>query len=296
MWADPAVTRYIGGKPLTEEEAWTKFLRYAGHWLLLGFGYWAVEERATGCFIGELGFADYKRDIQPTIQGTPEAGWIFSPAVHGKGYAREALREVLAWGDGHFAGGRTVCLIHPENAASIRLAEKCGYKEVRRTIYKDRATIMFSRPPVINYEMDVRSPEPEGVSIFPAELERTAFRSANGEFGWTRAQIPVAVEALLAQGMGILGGELWWVPEGASDWVGPIPQRRDSPAVYVWESRRASDETWQPFIARSAAEALAAVERWPTPGDLPPDLAGRILYNLTWASEAEFKENGTQTM
>ena len=78
MWADPNVTRYIGGKPLTEEEAWTKFLRYAGHWRLLGFGYWAVEERVTGSFVGELGFADYKRDLQPSLNGAPEIGWVLA--------------------------------------------------------------------------------------------------------------------------------------------------------------------------------------------------------------------------
>jgi len=145
MWADPIVARYIGGKPLTEEEAWTKFLRYAGHWSLLGFGYWAVEEKETGRFIGELGFADYMRDIQPSLGGTPEAGWIFSPAAHGKGYASEALGEALAWGEMRFAGGRTFCLIHPGNTASIRLAEKFRYQEVRGTTYKDRPAIMFSR-------------------------------------------------------------------------------------------------------------------------------------------------------
>jgi len=37
MWADPAVTQHIG-EPLTEEESWTRFLRYAGHLALLGFG------------------------------------------------------------------------------------------------------------------------------------------------------------------------------------------------------------------------------------------------------------------
>ena len=63
MWADPEVTRYIGGKPLTEEESWARLLRYVGHWSLLGFGYWLVEEKMTGNFIGEVGFADYKRDL-----------------------------------------------------------------------------------------------------------------------------------------------------------------------------------------------------------------------------------------
>ncbi len=145
MWADPAVTRYIGGKPLSEEETWTKLLRYIGHWSLLGFGYWAVEEKETGRFLGELGFADFKRDIQPSIKNTPEAGWILSPAAHGKGYASEALGEALAWGDTHFAGSRTVCLIHPENTPSIRLAGKFGYEKLQRTSYKDHPVIMFSR-------------------------------------------------------------------------------------------------------------------------------------------------------
>jgi RimJ/RimL family protein N-acetyltransferase len=144
MWADPIVARYIGGKPLTEEEAWTKLLRYAGHWSMLGFGYWAVEEKASSRFLGELGFANYKRDIQPALGSAPEAGWIFSPAAHGQGYASEALREVLAWGDVHFSGP-TVCLIHPENVTSIKLAEKFNYQKVRPTRYKDRDAILFSR-------------------------------------------------------------------------------------------------------------------------------------------------------
>ena len=75
MWADPAVTRHIGGKPLSNEESWTKFLRYFGHWALLGFGYWVVEEKATGNFAGEVGFADYKRNIDPPLN-SPEMGWV----------------------------------------------------------------------------------------------------------------------------------------------------------------------------------------------------------------------------
>src|SRR5271165_5318949 len=74
MWADPRVTEYICDKPLAEEESWTKFLRYVGHWSLLGFGYWVVEENATGHFAGEIGFADYKRDLQPSLKGVPEIG------------------------------------------------------------------------------------------------------------------------------------------------------------------------------------------------------------------------------
>lgn len=145
MWADPVVTRYIGGKPLSGEEAWTKLLRYVGHWALLGFGYWAVEEKATGNFIGELGFSDYKRELVPSMDGVPEVGWVLVPGAHGKGYATEALRTALAWGDTRFGPAKTFCLIHPENVASLRLAEKCGFRESVCTTYKNHATILLTR-------------------------------------------------------------------------------------------------------------------------------------------------------
>jgi RimJ/RimL family protein N-acetyltransferase len=145
LWADPRVTRYIGGKPLTHEESWTRLLRYVGHWTLLGFGFWVAEEKATGAFVGELGFADYKRDIHPPLPDMPEAGWVFVPSAHGKGYATEAVRAVTLWGETHFESKRTACLIHPENAPSIRVAEKCGYKEFQRATYKSQPTIMFIR-------------------------------------------------------------------------------------------------------------------------------------------------------
>jgi len=145
LWADPIVTRYIGGVPLTAEESWARLLRYAGHWAMLGFGYWVAEDKATGAFLGELGFADLKRDLDPPLGDIPEAGWVFSPAAHGHGYATEALCAIVAWGDAHFTSQRTACLIHPENAASIRLAEKCGYRETLSTTYKSKPAVVFFR-------------------------------------------------------------------------------------------------------------------------------------------------------
>jgi RimJ/RimL family protein N-acetyltransferase len=145
MWADSNVTRYIGGKPLTEEESWTKLLRYVGHWSLLGFGYWAVEEKETCNFVGEVGFADYKRDLEPSLKGVPEIGWVFASQAHGKGYATEAVRGAVAWGDTHFLSVRTACIIDPENLSSLRVAAKCGYREFQLTTYKGQPTMMLIR-------------------------------------------------------------------------------------------------------------------------------------------------------
>jgi len=145
MWADPVVNKFIGGGvPSTGPESWGRMLKYAGHWALLGFGFWALEEKATGRFIGELGFADFKREILPPLDG-PELGWALVSAAHGRGFATEALRAALAWGDRRFSGGRTFCIIRPGNLASIRVAEKLGYRESRRTTHMGEPTIVFER-------------------------------------------------------------------------------------------------------------------------------------------------------
>jgi RimJ/RimL family protein N-acetyltransferase len=146
MWADPLVTRHIGGRPSTAEETWARLLRYAGLWTLLGLGYWAIRERDTGRFVGEAGFADFRRELTPSLEGAPEAGWALAAWAHGRGFATEAVGAVVAWGDAHLAAPRTVCMIAPTNAASVRVAEKCGFREWVRTAYKDAPTVLFERP------------------------------------------------------------------------------------------------------------------------------------------------------
>lgn len=147
MWGDPIVTRFIGGRPLTEEESWVRLLRYVGHWFLLGFGYWVVEEKSTGNFLGEVGFAENQRDIEPSLKGTLETGWVFAPHEHGKGFATEAVLAALGWSDQHFPSTRTTCIIDAPNLASFRVAEKCGYREFSRTTYKGASVVLFSREP-----------------------------------------------------------------------------------------------------------------------------------------------------
>lgn len=145
MWSDPAVTKHIGGRPFAADEVWARVLRYHGHWALLGYGFWAIEEKGTGAFLGEVGFADFKRPIEPPFGDTPEMGWALAAAAHGKGVASEAVAAAAAWGDQTFAHDRTVCIIDPENRASVRVAEKNGFVEVRRAELRGAPTVVFER-------------------------------------------------------------------------------------------------------------------------------------------------------
>ena len=122
-------------------------MRYIRHWALLGFGYWVVEEKATRNFVGEVGFADYKRQMKPSLAGTPEIGWVLASHAHGNGYATEAVRAVIDWGDAHFAFAKTACIIDPENFASIRVALKCGFQPFAIGTYRgERVTICIREP------------------------------------------------------------------------------------------------------------------------------------------------------
>ena len=146
LWRDPGVVAAIAGRASTQEEVWTRVLRYIGHWAALGYGYWAFVEKSSGAFIGEGGFADFKREMSPPLT-IPESGWALRDSASGKGYATEAMGAALAFADSSFETG-TCCIIDPGNAPSLRVAAKLGYREALRTAYKDKPTLLFTRPRV----------------------------------------------------------------------------------------------------------------------------------------------------
>jgi RimJ/RimL family protein N-acetyltransferase len=145
LWSDPAVTAFIGGQPLTREETWFRFLRGLGHWHAFSCGFWLVEDRETGELLGEVGFADFKRAIEPSHSGQPEMGWVLSGKVHGKGYASETVTAALEWGKRNLTADKIFCIIDAKNTNSIRVAKRFGFRETARTTYKEKPIITYER-------------------------------------------------------------------------------------------------------------------------------------------------------
>lgn len=143
--ADAEVMRHLGAAPLAREDAWRRLLCAPGLWVLLGYGYWAVTARDDGRYLGQLGFADFKRDMEPGIEGLPEIGWIFAPEAQGRGYATEAALAALAWADAMLRAPETVAIIDADNAPSIRVAEKCGFNEKEPATYRGEPILLFRR-------------------------------------------------------------------------------------------------------------------------------------------------------
>ncbi len=146
MWADPKIVRHMGdGTARSEEVAWTGFLRGAGQWAMCGFGPWAITEKSSGALIGNIGFIDRKRDRGPDYTDVLEIGWMLATGSWGKGYATEALQTALDWGRKQFGALRVIALTAPENLASIRVAQKCGFAECARILSVGRPRIVLNR-------------------------------------------------------------------------------------------------------------------------------------------------------
>lgn len=143
--ADPGIVRHLGGTPFAREDAWRRLLCAPGLWALLGYGYWAVVEREGGAYVGQIGFADFKRDMTPNIEGLPEMGWILAPDMHGKGYATEAVGAAIAWADAVLKAPELTAIIDHANTPSIRVAEKNDFSIREEATYRGAPILLFRR-------------------------------------------------------------------------------------------------------------------------------------------------------
>lgn len=145
LWADERFTRPIAGRgPLSEEEVWFRLLRDLGHWQALGMGNWSIRLKDTHAYVGSVGVLSYRRACEPALDA-PELGWGVGVAFQGQGLAREALDAALDWCDRVLKASRTVCMIDPPNAPSLKLAERTGYRAYADGRYQDKTVILLER-------------------------------------------------------------------------------------------------------------------------------------------------------
>jgi len=119
FYSDEANAKYVGGL-MDSEQSWRSMALQIGHWQLKGFGYWAVEEKSSGDFVGCVGL--WQSPGWPEV----ELGYWVTADHQGKGYAFEAAARSLAFAREVARPPSLVSYIDPANTPSIRLAEKLG--------------------------------------------------------------------------------------------------------------------------------------------------------------------------
>ena len=127
LTSDPEAMRFLGaGEVMDRELTWRNIALIVGHWAIRGYGFWAVEEKASGAFVGRVGLWN--------PEGWPgmEVGWALLRRYWGRGYAAEAGRASLDHAWSHLDAKHVISLIFPENRRSIAVAERIGERFERR--------------------------------------------------------------------------------------------------------------------------------------------------------------------
>lgn len=137
---DSDLALHVGGR-CGRADAWRRMAMYAGHWLLRGYGIWAMESRADGAFLGQCGL------WFPEAWPEPEIHWLLLAQAQGQGFATEAALAVRAHAYGALAWRSVVSCIAPGNAASIRVAERLGARAEREVQVGERRLVVWRHPP-----------------------------------------------------------------------------------------------------------------------------------------------------
>lgn len=141
--ADPDDTRFIGG-PLSREDTWRRIALLIGHWTLRGFGNWALEEKASGAFVGYGGlwYPEGWRDY--------ELMWGLLPAFRGRGYATEAAECARAYAYGELGWTTVVSYVAPNNLPSRYVAERLGATREGTIELRGTAADVWRHPAKVN--------------------------------------------------------------------------------------------------------------------------------------------------
>ena len=132
---DPEVMRFLtGGKPTPREvirnETLPRILHYYERFA--GLGFWAVNEKSTGDFLGCFEF-------RPPEGGGPdevELGYRLRKSAWGRGCATEGARALIRKGFAELGVRRVVAQAMAVNTASRRVMEKVGLTHVR-TVHEE---------------------------------------------------------------------------------------------------------------------------------------------------------------
>ncbi|MEM7720823.1 MAG: GNAT family N-acetyltransferase [Pseudomonadota bacterium] len=109
---------YEGWHGDDRDDAWAEFTGDIGHWVVLGFGWFLV--RAGEKVVGSVGLHF------PPAHAEVELAWNTDEDHRGNGYAPEAARAVLSWGQSRLDVPRIVNYIDRDNTASQAVARKLG--------------------------------------------------------------------------------------------------------------------------------------------------------------------------
>jgi RimJ/RimL family protein N-acetyltransferase len=124
MNTDPAVMRYISGRPLTLEETLASIERVKQRWAMYGFSWWSLIELASGQIVGAGCIQHLARDPANPL----EIGWRLRNDRWRHGLAFEAAERMAAFAFETLDTPLLCAVCESGNVASASLMKKLGMR------------------------------------------------------------------------------------------------------------------------------------------------------------------------
>ncbi len=112
-------SRGLGG-PKPADEVWNVLTARIGHWVMRGYGLWALDDKQTGRYAGRAGL------LNPRGWPEPEIGWTLMGHAEGRGLAYEAVLAIRAFAYSTLEWTTAISLIAEDNERSMALAQRLG--------------------------------------------------------------------------------------------------------------------------------------------------------------------------
>jgi RimJ/RimL family protein N-acetyltransferase len=140
FYSDPETAVFVGGT-CGRNDAWRRMATYVGHWHLRGYGFWALEDKSTGGFVGYAGL------WFPEGGPEPEVGWGLLKVAHGRGFATEAALRARAYGYSVVGLKTLISFVDLRNLPSRKVAERMGARQEGTAMLFGSEAGIFRHPP-----------------------------------------------------------------------------------------------------------------------------------------------------
>jgi RimJ/RimL family protein N-acetyltransferase len=137
--SDPAVMRFITGKPDTREDTQANIDRVKAAWERFGYSWWVFIEESTGELIGAGCVQHLGRDPDNPL----ELGWRLRADKWGQGYASEAARRMAAFAFEQTGTDVLTAVCHPDNRKSAQVMERLGMRFRGKETWYDMTTLAY---------------------------------------------------------------------------------------------------------------------------------------------------------
>jgi ribosomal-protein-alanine N-acetyltransferase len=139
LYRDPEIRRFFPEGTLTYEETKEELEWFlGGHPAHPELGLWATIHKADNAFIGRCGLLPWTIERRPEV----EVAYLLAKEYWGQGLGTEAAQAVSQYGFEKLGVSRLICVIDPDNQASMNVARSIGMT-LERTMQDDKGSFLL---------------------------------------------------------------------------------------------------------------------------------------------------------